>query len=345
RQPFFFERHELKATASVGITLCPRDATTADDLLRNADLAMYRAKASGRDDYCCFVDEMRRRARGMMALESELHLALQRHEFEIYYQPQYEIGARRIIGVEALLRWNRPGHGLVLPAEFLTLAEESGLIVPINEWVLRESCRQARSWFGTGGGRVRVAVNLSAEQFRKQNVRGLIHSALEESGLDAACLELELTERVVMANVETMARDLAELYELGVRFAIDDFGTGYSSLTYLKMFPVHRLKIDQSFVGPLMTSRADAAIVRAIINLAHSLGAHALAEGVETAEQFCQLAAEDCDEVQGFYLSRPLPASEIAALLAPAAPALSGLAEQPAPEAAMPSEMFASAPR
>ena len=316
RQPFFFERHELKATASVGITLCPRDATTADDLLRNADLAMYRAKASGRDDYCCFVDEMRRRARGLIALESELNLALQRQEFELYYQPQFELGSRRIVGIESLLRWNRPGHGVVQPAEFLSLAEESGLIVPINEWVLRESCRQARAWFGTERSRMRIAVNLSAEQFRKQNVRDLILSALDESGLDPGNLELELTERVVMANIETMARDLGELYDLGVHFAIDDFGTGYSSLTYLKMFPVHRLKIDQSFVGPLMTSRADAAIVRAIISLAHSLGAHALAEGVETAEQFYQLAAEDCDELQGFYLARPLPAAEIGPLLA-----------------------------
>ncbi len=336
RQPFFFERHELKATASVGITLCPRDATTADDLLRNADLAMYRAKASGRDDYCCFVDEMRRRAKGLIALESELNLALQRQEFELYYQPQFEIGSRRIVGIESLLRWNRPGQGVVLPAEFLSLAEESGLIVPINEWVLRESCRQARAWFGTERARMRIAVNLSSEQFRKQNVRDLILSALDESGLDPGNLELELTERVVMANIETMARDLSELYELGVRFAIDDFGTGYSSLTYLKMFPVHRLKIDQSFVGPLMTSRADAAIVRAIINLAHSLGARALAEGVETAEQFCQLAAEDCDELQGFYLARPLPAAEIAPLLA--ADPLSLLARQDAFQPGQPHE-------
>jgi len=321
RQPFFFERHELKATASVGITICPRDATTADDLLRNADLAMYRAKGAGRDDYCCFVDEMRRRARGMMALESELHLALQRQEFELYYQPQFETTTRRIVGVESLLRWNRPGHGVALPGEFLPLAEESALIVPINEWVLRESCRQAHRWFGAGTSQLRVAVNLSAEQFRKQNVRDLILSALEESGLDPGNLELELTERVVMANVETMARELRELHDLGVRFAIDDFGTGYSSLTYLKMFPVHRLKIDQSFVSPLITSRADAAIVRAIINLAHSLGARALAEGVESAEQLCHLAAEDCDEVQGYYLSRPLPADGIAALLRPALPA------------------------
>ena len=314
RQPFFFERHELKATASIGITICPRDATTADDLLRNADLAMYRAKSSGRDAYCCFADEMRRRAAGMMALESELHVALQKEEFVLYYQPQVEIGTRRIVGVESLLRWRRPGHGLVLPSEFLSLAEESGLIVPINEWVLREACMQARAWTGTDGTPLRVAVNLSAEQFRKQNVRDLILSVLDETGLDPANLELELTERVVMANVETMAREMQQLHDLGVRMAIDDFGTGYSSLTYLKMFPVHRLKIDQSFVRPLTTSRADAAIVRAIINLAHSLGAQALAEGVETAEQLRHLAGEDCDEVQGYYLSAPVPAEEIGAL-------------------------------
>jgi diguanylate cyclase (GGDEF)-like protein/PAS domain S-box-containing protein len=324
RQPFLFERHELKATASVGITICPRDATTADDLLRNADLAMYRAKSGGRDSYCCFVDEMRRRATGMMALESELYNALQKQEFDLYYQPQFEVGTKRIVGVESLLRWNRPGHGVVLPGEFLSLAEESGLIIPINEWVLRESCLQARTWTDAGGGPLRVAVNLSAEQFRKQNVRNLILSVLNETGLDPSNLELELTERVVMANVETMARELRQLQELGVRFAIDDFGTGYSSLTYLKMFPVHRLKIDQSFVGPLTTSRADAAIVRAIINLAHSLGAQALAEGVETEEQLRYLAAEDCDEVQGYYLSMPLPANEVAALRRAAERAMPG---------------------
>lgn len=315
RQPFFFERHELQATASVGITICPRDATTADDLLRNADLAMYRAKSSGRDDYCCFVDEMRQHARGRMALESELHLALQRREFEVYYQPQFAIGTRRIVGIEALLRWHRPGHGVVLPNEFLALAEESGLIVPINEWVLREACLQARQWVTVAGGQMRIAINLSAEQFRKQNVRDLVLSILEETGLDPAQLELELTERVVMANVATMARELGQLHDLGVKLAIDDFGTGYSSLTYLKMFPVHRLKIDQSFVGPLTSSRSDAAIVRAIINLAHSLGAVALAEGVETEEQLRHLAAEGCDEVQGYHLSAAVSANEMGLLL------------------------------
>ena len=347
RQPFFFERHELKATASVGITICPRDATTADDLLRNADLAMYRAKGSGRDSYCCFADEMRRRATGMMALESELHMALQRQEFEVYYQPQFEIGTQRIVGVESLVRWNRPGHGVVPPGEFLALAEESGLIVPLNEWVLRCSCAQARAWTGSDGAPLRVAVNLSAEQFRKENVKDLILSVLNDTGLDPANLELELTERVVMANVETMARELRQLHDIGVRLAIDDFGTGYSSLTYLKMFPVHRLKIDQSFVGPLTTSRADAAIVRAIINLAHSLGARALAEGVETAEQLRHLAEEDCDEVQGYFLSMPLRAAEVGALreaAAPVAPGGAPLARALLGGAAVPSTPVRGAP-
>lgn len=314
QQPFFFERHELQATASVGITLCPRDARTADDLLRNADLAMYRAKNTGRNDYCCFVDEMRRHARGVMTLEADLHLALQRQELEVYFQPQFAIDTRQILGLEALVRWNRPGYGVVAPNEFLSVAEETGLVVAMNEWVLRQACLEAREWLEAAEGQVRIAVNLSAEQFRKQNVRDLVRAILEETGVDPAYLELELTEHIVMANVETMAKELRELHDLGVTFAIDDFGTGYSSLTYLKMFPVHRLKIDQSFVRPLTTSRPDAAIVRAIINLAHSLGARALAEGVETEEQMRHLASEDCDEVQGFYLSSPLRATEAARL-------------------------------
>jgi EAL domain-containing protein (putative c-di-GMP-specific phosphodiesterase class I) len=249
-------------------------------------------------------------ARAGVVLETDLRHALQRQEFVLHYQPQVDLRTGRIVGAEALVRWNRPGEGFVRPGDFLPLAEENGLIIPINEWVLREACREARSWHVRGLPRVRVAVNLSPIQFRKQDVPALVARILEETELEAELLELELTENILMQNTDAVIEDLRRLRRLGVSLSIDDFGTGYSSLAYVKNFPVDRLKIDQCFIRNVDTDPNDAAIVRAVISLGHSLGISVLAEGVETADKVAYLRAEGCDEVQGYYFSRPVPAAD-----------------------------------
>jgi diguanylate cyclase (GGDEF)-like protein/PAS domain S-box-containing protein len=314
-RPFLCDGHEITVSASVGITLHPRDGGDVEELLRNADLAMYRAKAEGRNGYRFFAADMDIHAREAIVLESDLRNALGSAQFLLYFQPQVNLRSGRIVGAEALLRWERPGWGLLKPGEFLPLAEENGLIVAINTWVLREACAQAVSWQKPGAPPVRVAVNLSPVQFRKQDVHQLVVHALQTTGLDPALLELELTEGILMQNPEAAAATLRRLRQLGIRFSIDDFGTGYSSLSYVKSFPVDRLKVDQSFVRNLTSDASDGAIVRAIINLGHSLKLDVLAEGVETAEQLAQLTAERCDEIQGYYFSHPLPADEFRALL------------------------------
>jgi diguanylate cyclase (GGDEF)-like protein/PAS domain S-box-containing protein len=305
-EPFHCEGQELALTASIGITLSPADASGVDELLRNADLAMYRAKSEGRNGYRFYVADMKARAQRAIALETDLRNGLARQEFVLHYQPQVNLRTGRIVGAEALLRWHRPGVGLLRPGDFLPLAEENGLIVPINAWVLQEACARAVRWQQQGLPPMRWAVNLSPVQFRKQNVLELVKSALEESGLDPAVLDMELTEGILVENAEAAAQVLRELRSIGVGFSIDDFGAGYSSLTYVKNFPVDRIKIDQSFVRNLKSDPTDTAIVRAIIGLGHSLNLGVIAEGVETLEQFTQLAAEGCDEIQGYYFSPPL---------------------------------------
>ncbi|MBW8268047.1 putative bifunctional diguanylate cyclase/phosphodiesterase [Caldovatus aquaticus] len=314
-EPFLADAQEFRLSASIGITFHPRDGTDADELLRNADLAMYQAKEEGRDVFRFFAADMDRRAREAMALEGELRAALARGQFVVHYQPQVNLRTGRIVGAEALLRWHRPGGTLTRPGDFLALAEETGLIGPINEWVLRTACAEAAAWQREGLRPLRVSVNLSAVQFRKHDVRRLVVSALEASGLDPVLLDLELTEGILLENDETVAQVLRDLRRLGVRFSIDDFGTGYSSLNYIKNFPVDRLKIDQSFIRNLRTDPSDTAIVRAIINLGHSLGLGVIAEGVETVEQVTQLIAEGCDEIQGHYYSHPVGTQELQALV------------------------------
>lgn len=310
-RPFVCDGHELSLSASIGITVHPDDGAGVDDLLRNADLAMYRAKAEGGAGHRFFVADMNARAQAQVRLESELRAGLQRGEFLLHFQPQINLRSGRIVGAEALLRWQHPQRGLLKPADFLPFAEENGLIVPINAWVLREACLEAARWQRSGLARLRCAVNLSPVQFRKQCVKQLVVDALAESGLDPTLLELELTEGILMENPEASALVLRELQEIGVSVAIDDFGTGYSSLSYVKKFPINRIKIDQSFIRHLKTDPSDTAIVRAIITLGHSLNLEVLAEGVESAEQFTQLLAEGCDEVQGFYNSPPLAGSDL----------------------------------
>jgi diguanylate cyclase (GGDEF)-like protein/PAS domain S-box-containing protein len=319
-EPYQFAGERITTNASVGTTLHPADGADAEALLKHADLAMYRAKADGGNVVRFYAADMHSRAQEARHLDSELRQAIQDNQFVLYYQPQVDLKTGHIIGAEALLRWRRPGRGIVGPGVFLARAEENGLIVPINEWVLRQACRDAKSWQRAGFPPLRVGVNLSAVQFRKQSVPLLVAKTLADTGLDPRRLDLELTESIVMADTEAVAADLHRLHELGVSISIDDFGTGYSSLTYVKNFPVDRLKIDQCFIRDLATDPSDAAIVRAIVSLGHSLELAIVAEGVETADQLERLRAEDCDEVQGYYFGRPLPVGEFLALAFEAPP-------------------------
>ncbi|HEV2573158.1 MAG TPA: EAL domain-containing protein [Beijerinckiaceae bacterium] len=301
--------------ASIGVALYPSDATDADQLLINASLAMYRAKSDNGNSFAYFASDMQTRARVAAQLDNELQLALERGEFQLYYQPQINLATGQVDGAEALLRWDRPGQGIVSPGVFLPRAEENGMILPINEWVLFEACRAARRWQEKGHQYLRVAINLSPIQFRKRTIPLLVTRALGETGLDPRRLELELTESIVMQNIDAVADDLRQLMDMGVHISIDDFGTGYSSLGYVKQLPLDRLKIDQSFVRTVATDPNDAAIVRAITTLGKSLNMQVLAEGVETEEQLQRLRAEGCDHVQGFYFAKPMPEHEFLAYL------------------------------
>ena len=312
-EPFVLDGQTVNTGTSIGVTVHPTDGSDADALIKNADLAMYRAKSDGRNTYRMFAADMNAIAREAVVLESDLRKALAQKEFQLHYQPQVDIRTGEIVGAEALLRWRRP-NGLVSPAEFLPLAEENGLIVPINEWVLHEACTQAVAWERIGLPPIRIAVNLSPVQFAKQDVARHVVEVLEATGLEPTRLELELTENIVIQNNKNTSENLRRLQELGVTFSIDDFGTGYSSLAYVKNFPVNRLKIDQGFIRNLESDLNDAAIVRAIVNLGHSLNLDVIAEGVEREEQLEILRKEGCDEVQGYFFSRPLPAKDFVQL-------------------------------
>jgi len=305
-QPMHIDEHEVVLTVSIGIALYP-----ADDLLRNADTAMYRAKELGRNTYQYFTADMTRRAVSRMHLEQDLRRALEREEFELFYQPQIEVAGERVIGVEALLRWRHPERGLVSPGDFIPVLEETGLILPVGDWVVRRACEQAREWQLAGLTPLRVAVNLSALQFRESELCERVARHLEATGLDPRYLELEITEGLLVENIDATIRTLTQLHDMGLHLSIDDFGTGYSSLNYLKRFPLHTLKIDQSFVRDVTTDNDSAAIARAIIGLAESLRLKVIAEGVETAEQLEFMRREGCDEIQGFYFCRPLPTDEL----------------------------------
>jgi len=313
--PWSHAGEQVTSSASIGIAIHPTDGAGAQELLRCSDLAMYRAKHDGGKVFRFYASDMNLRARAALILDSELREAIAKEQFVLHYQPQISLRTGQVVGAEALLRWQRPGHGLVGPGEFLARAEENGLIIPINEWVLREACSQAKSWHRRGHPATRVGVNLSATQFFKQNVPLLVTQVLAETGLDPRLLDLELTESIVMHDAEAVARDLQLLRGLGVGISIDDFGTRYSSLTYVKHFPVDRLKIDQCFIRDLASNPSDAAIVRAIVSLGHSLDLEIIAEGVETAEQLALLRNEGCDEVQGFYFAKAMPAEDLMAFI------------------------------
>ncbi|MBI5612436.1 MAG: EAL domain-containing protein [Gammaproteobacteria bacterium] len=314
-RPFHIGGRDLFVTASMGITLYPFDDNNVDGLLKNADIAMYRAKEQGRNNYQYYTAEMNAKALEHLTMENQLRHALERNELLLHYQPQVDLMSGEICGVEAMLRWQHPEHGLVRPDQFIPLAEETGLIVPIGEWVLGAACAQNRAWRAAGLKPVTIAVNLSPRQFIQQDFSGTVRRLLADSGLESGCLELELTENIMMQHAQTTTAALRELSALGVRFAIDDFGTGYSSLNYLKRLPIHSIKIGPSFMRDVATSAADAALVAAIIALAHSINVKVVAEGVETQEQLVFLRAHRCDAMQGFYFSQAVPAAEFARLL------------------------------
>jgi diguanylate cyclase (GGDEF)-like protein/PAS domain S-box-containing protein len=314
-QPFNQEGHEIVMSASIGIAVYRLDGNDADTLLKNADAAMHYAKEQGKNNYQYYNDKMNNSAFQGMTLESNLHKALERDEFSLHYQPKIDVKSGSITGAEALIRWRHPDLGLVSPAEFIPMAEESGLIIPIGEWVLDSACAQLRAWREGGLTPVPVAVNLSAKQFHQQNIAAVVMRALQDHSVDPRLLELEITESTAMRNAEATSTTLRDLKALGVRIAIDDFGTGYSSLSYLKRFPIDSLKIDRSFVTDLPGNQDDATIAQAIIIMAHALRLKVIAEGVENEAQLEFLTANGCDEVQGYYFSRPLPAGPCTQLL------------------------------
>jgi len=316
--PFDLGGNEAYVTGSIGIAVYPGDGGDAETLLKNADMAMYRAKESARNSYCFFTAEMNQRSVAKVQLNADLRHALERDEFALHYQPKLDLATGELRGLEALLRWNHPSRGLVSPAEFIPALEDSGLIVPVGEWVVEQACRQLRLWTAAGLAPLPVAVNLSPKQFRRRDLDALIRNALVRSGISAEFLELEITESCLMDNPEDAVRAMHNLRAAGLRISIDDFGTGYSSLSYLTRLPLSALKIDRSFVRDSGTSAESASIVRAIIDMAQNLHLTVIAEGVETEEQAAFLRREGCHQAQGFLYSRPLPAAEIAARLAPA---------------------------
>jgi diguanylate cyclase (GGDEF)-like protein len=310
-QPVTLSGLEVQISASIGISVFPEDGVDAETLLQHADAAMYHAKKNGRNAFQFFAPVMNAFARERLEIESGLRRALvQGGEFELHYQPKVEVSSGRIDSAEALIRWRHPKRGLTAPSGFIPIAEETGLIVPIGEWVLFEACRQARAWQSGGMQPLRIAVNLSAQQFKQKSLVTTVREALAAAGLDPGYLELELTESAVMHDAESSIQVLRQLSDLGVRISVDDFGTGYSSLSYLRRLPLDKLKIDRSFIREVAASRDDAEIVRAIVSLAHSLHLKVIAEGVETAEQLTFLRGLGCDQYQGFHCSPPVPADE-----------------------------------
>jgi len=315
RLPFDLHGQQAALTASIGIAMYPDDTVEPSILIKYADTAMVRAKEAGRDGYRFFTAGMNVQVLARLDLELALRSALEDNQFVLHYQPKLELNTGRIAGAEALLRWNRPGYGLVYPAEFVPVMEETGLVVRVGEWIIDEACRQIAAWSAAGVRDMRVAVNVSSRQFVEGDLEGVVRAALDKHGVEPSLLELELTESALMSNAEHTTEVLTRLKAIGLRVGIDDFGTGYSSLAYLKRFPIDKLKIDIAFVRDIVTNPDDAAIALAIISMAHSLHMQVVAEGVETRAQMAYLRRHRCDEIQGFHFSRALPPAQLAELV------------------------------
>ncbi|WP_246469512.1 bifunctional diguanylate cyclase/phosphodiesterase [Cohnella nanjingensis] len=313
-QPFVLNDAEMFVTPSIGISLYPSDGRDIETLIKNADTAMYRVKEQGKNNFQFYTPDMNEAVTKKMKLEIGLRKGLERREFKVHYQPQMDVGTGKITGVEALLRWHHPELGNVSPAEFIPLAEETGLIIPIGEWVLYEACRQAKSWQDEGLPPMRVAVNISSRQFQQSNLLEAVSRVLHDTGLEPQYLELELTESIIQDSKYAIGT-MQKLKEMGTSLSIDDFGTGYSSLSYLKLFPIDTLKIDQSFTRNILADAKDAALVQTIINMAHNLELKVIAEGVETQEQLHFLTQRHCNEAQGYYFSRPIAPEDLSAIL------------------------------
>lgn len=313
--PHNIEQHELHISVSIGISIYPDDGQDAETLIKNADIAMYHAKENGRDNFKFFEQEMNDRAILRQLTEASLRRALERQEFLLHYQPKVNLRSGRIIGVEALIRWQHPEKGLLSPAQFVSIAEDCGLILPIGRWVLHAACLQTQAWRQAGLPPITVAVNTSAFEFRAEDFLDNLRATLTDTCMEPCYLELELTESALMRDGDASNSVLHELSGLGVRLAIDDFGTGYSSLSYLRRFPIDTLKIDQSFINQLISNPDDTSLVNAVISMGKSLKLCVIAEGVETKEQHAYLLSLDCDEVQGYYLGRPMTAEAMTALL------------------------------
>jgi EAL domain-containing protein (putative c-di-GMP-specific phosphodiesterase class I) len=322
RFPFFVEGHEVSCTASVGVTIYPEDGEDHETLRKNADIALYRAKEAGRDTFQVYAADMGQEASRRHSVGSGLRRALEQDQLRLHYQPIASTEAGDVVAVEALLRWEHPEQGLILPGDFISLAEETGVILPIGEWVLRTACTQAHEWEAGGLRPLRVSVNISARQFRQPDLADVIARILKDTGLNPELLDLEITESAAMKNAAVTTALLRRLVEMGIRISIDDFGTGYSSLTYLKHFPIDAVKIDRTFVRELTTDQNDAAIAAAIINMAHTLDLRVVAEGVESEEQLQFLKLRGCDEYQGYLLSRPIPSDGIPPLVGESATSL-----------------------
>lgn len=313
-QPISLDGHEIVITASMGVAVFPEDAENADDLLKHAGTAMHFVKEHGRNAYQRYTQELDAASFEKLVMENSLRRALERQEFVLFYQPQVDLRSGHVIGVEALIRWQHPDLGMVSPAKFIPLLEETGLILPVGEWVLQEACRQARSWVDAGFGAVRMAVNLSPRQFEQRDLMRIVRHAVESTRLEPGQLELEITESSLMGNAEQSVAMLREMREMDIHFSIDDFGTGYSSLSYLTKFPIDTLKIDRSFVKDVMVDRDDATLATAIISMGHALNLKVLAEGVERYDQLAFLRQHACDEVQGYLFSPPVPAPQVVEL-------------------------------
>jgi len=314
-RPLMIEEHELEISSSIGISIYPKDGEDGQTLLKNADVAMYRAKEQGRNNFQFFTDELNKKVVARMTMEKHLRRALEREEFLLHYQPQVDLKTGRITGMEALIRWQSPELGFIPPGDFIPLAEETGLIVPIGEWVLETACRQNKAWQIARLPALTMAINLSPRQFQQQNLAEMVARTLGETGLDPRYLELEIIESLLMHDVRSASLLIAKLKELGSLLTMDDFGTGYSNLRFLKLFPFDKIKIDQSFVRTITSDPDTAAIARAMITLGHSLKLRVIAEGIETAGQLNFFRSHGCDEMQGYYFSRPVPPDQIEQML------------------------------